>query len=153
MIPSDVPPQPWHTVGTDLFNFNGKDYLLLCDYFSKFPFVCRLRQNCSSEAVIDQMKQIFSEQGIPLIVRSDNGPHYTSHAFRNFTQTHAFSHITSSPHYSQSNGFIEEQIKTVKRTLDPYLECYAYVLVQLTTSCHLLQSYFHSVPFETTCRR
>ena len=68
MIPSDVPPQLWHTVGTDLFYFNGKDYLLVCDYSSKFPFVRPLPQNCSSEAVIDQVKQIFSEQGIPLIV-------------------------------------------------------------------------------------
>ena len=112
-----------------MFYFNGKEYLLVCDYFSRFPFIRHLPQNCSSEAVIDQMKQIFSEQGIPLIFRSDNAPQYASRAFRNFTETYGFLHVTSSPYYPQSKGFIEAQVKIVKRTLakmdkdngDPYL--------------------------------
>ncbi|XP_031549328.1 uncharacterized protein K02A2.6-like [Actinia tenebrosa] len=75
------------------------------------------------------MKQIFSEQGVPKIVRSDNGPHYSSASFHEFAKEYGFEHITSSPHYPQSNGFIENQVKTVKAVLhktartneDPYM--------------------------------
>ena len=74
------------------------------------------------------MKQIFSEQGIPQVVRSDNGPHYDSQNFKVFAQQYGFIHVTSSPHYPRSNRFIEAHVKTVKNTLkmaratqlDPY---------------------------------
>ena len=48
---------------------------------------------------------------------SDNGGHYSSFAFRKFAEAWGFDHVTSSPHYPQSNGFIERQIQTVKATM------------------------------------
>jgi len=63
------------------------------------------------------MKQVFAEHGIPERVVSDNGRQYDSATFRNFAKTWGFDHITSSPHYPQSNGFIERTIQTVKYTL------------------------------------
>jgi len=32
----EVPTRPWQVVGTDLFSRDGDEYLLMCDYFSKF---------------------------------------------------------------------------------------------------------------------
>ena len=63
------------------------------------------------------MKQIFSEQGIPKVVRSDNGPHYNGQAFEAFARDYGFQHVTSSPHYPRSNDFIESQVKSVKTIL------------------------------------
>ncbi|GFR65429.1 Pol polyprotein [Elysia marginata] len=63
------------------------------------------------------MRQIFSEHGVPAFVRSDNGPHYSGNDFREFARIYKFQHITSSPHYPRSNGFIESQVKIIKRTL------------------------------------
>ena len=63
------------------------------------------------------MKQVFSEHGIPSRVVSDNGPQYSSDAFKEFAQQWQFDHITSSPKFSKSNGFIERQIQTIKRAL------------------------------------
>ena len=63
------------------------------------------------------LKQVFSEQGIPVILRSDNGPHYDSAIFKEFSNEYGFKHITSSPRYPQSNGFIENQVKIVKSAL------------------------------------
>ena len=34
MIPSDMPERPWQTVGSDLFELNGSNYLLVVDYLS-----------------------------------------------------------------------------------------------------------------------
>ena len=36
MMPSDVPERPWQTVGSDLFELNGSNYLLVVDYLSAF---------------------------------------------------------------------------------------------------------------------
>ena len=73
--------------------------------------------NCTSRAVIDATQQIFSEQGVPEKVISDNGPHYASTAYNAFSEEWGFTHITSSPHFPQSNGFAERIIQTVKRTM------------------------------------
>ena len=58
-----------------------------------------------------------TENGSPDRVVSDNGGHYTSQTFRNFATEWDFEHVTSSPHFPQSNGFIERQVQTVKNTL------------------------------------
>ena len=90
----------------------------MSDYYSKFSFVRRLPAKCTSATVILQLKQIFSEQRIPQIVRTDNGPQFNSKEFSEFSSVYGFKHVTSSPHYLRSNGFIESQVKIVKRTLE-----------------------------------
>ena len=63
------------------------------------------------------MKQVFSEHGIPSRVVSDNGPQYSSEAFKEFAQQWQINHIKSSSKFPKSNGFIERQIQTIKRAL------------------------------------
>ena len=63
------------------------------------------------------MEQIFFEPGIFSRVVSDNGPQYSSEAFKEFDQQWQFDHITSSPKFPKSNGFIERQIQTIKIAL------------------------------------
>ncbi len=105
-------------VGTDLFYLDNSEYLLIADYYSKYQFVREVpKGQSSSKTIVDMTKQIFSEQGIPQIVRSDNGPHFEGHAYKEFAKQYGFRHITSSPHYARSNGFIESQVKTTKRTM------------------------------------
>ena len=75
LIPTEVPPRAWHTIGTDLFTLEGSEYLVVADYYSKYPFVRQIpRGQSSSRTVAQMLRQIFSEQGIPKVVRSDNGP-------------------------------------------------------------------------------
>ena len=47
---------------------------------------------------------------------SDNGPHFQGN-YRPFAEEYGFSHVTSSPTYPRSNGFINSQVKSVKETL------------------------------------
>ena len=85
---------------------------------TKYQFVRKVQKGqSSSKTVVDITKQMFSEQGIPRIVRSDNGPHYEGQAYKDFVKDYGFQHITSSPHYPRSNGFIESQVKTIKMTM------------------------------------
>ena len=76
------------------------------------------------------MKSIFSGHGIPQIVISDNGPQYASEEYLKFVSDYQFEHITSNPHYPQSNGEAERAVQTVKSLLkkegDPYLALLLY---------------------------
>ena len=95
--PHDIPSRAWEVVSTDLFNCNNHEYLISADYYSKFPIIWKMNGLTTSNMVISAMKQIFSEHGIPSRVDSDNGPLYSSEAFKEFAQQWQFDHITSSP--------------------------------------------------------
>ena len=114
---SDIPPHPWHTLGSDLFYFRRQDFLVLVDYFSKFPVVRKL-PNSTTEAVKKELHAIFLEFGIPFVFRSDNGPCYASEDFKAFLQECRVVHYTSSPHYPQSNGLAEATVKLSKRLIE-----------------------------------
>ncbi|KAG1714026.1 hypothetical protein GQR58_001873 [Nymphon striatum] len=112
----EIPYNCWSKVGTDLCTFGGKNYVICIDYFSKFLEYVQLSDE-TSESVIKAIQLIFSRQGIPKIVMSDNGPCYNSSLFKKFAGEWGFVHKTSSPRHSQSNGQVENGIKTFKKLL------------------------------------
>ena len=118
---SDVPPHTWHTLGTDLFYWNKIDYLVIGDYFSKYLIMRRL-PNSSTHAVIKELGLVFTELGRPFVLRSDNGPCYSLREFHNFLSFYQVDHITSSPHYPQSNGFAEALVGIAKKLMDKSLK-------------------------------
>ena len=68
----------------------------------------------TSRSIINAMKSVFSRHGIPGVIFSDNGPQFSAAEFAEFAQTWEFQHLTSSPHFPQSNGLSESAVKTVK---------------------------------------
>ena len=114
---SDMPPHTWHTLGTDLFYWNKIDYLVIRDYFSKYLIVRRL-PNSSTHVVIEELGLVFTELGRLFILKSDNGPCYSSREFHNFLGFYQIDHITSSPHYPQSNGFAEALVGIAKKLME-----------------------------------
>jgi hypothetical protein len=113
---SEVPEKPWQVVGTDLFYFQGKNYVILVDYFSKFvEFV--MIPKLTSLNTINAIKSNFSRHGIPGIIRSDGGTQYTSEEFQHFLKEWHIKHIVSSSTNAQSNGIVERHIQTVKKML------------------------------------
>ena len=129
----------------------------MSDYYSKFPFVRRLPAKCTSAAVVLQLKQIFSEQGILQIVRTDNGPQFNSKEFSEFSSVYGFKHVTSSPHYPRSNGFIESQVKIVKRTfIESQVKIVKRTLEKVAkdnSDPHLALLYVQSTPSTASYRR
>ena len=111
----EVPRGPWIKLGIDLFEHYKKQYILLVDYFSKFPVIRQLH-SLSTGTVINELKRIFSETGISEVVISDGGPQFRSE-FKDFAQAWGFQHIQSSPYHHQSNGEAERFVRTVKDTL------------------------------------
>ena len=113
--PHEIPDGPWQKLGMDFFDLKGKCYILICDYFSKFPFMfsCKTSWGSLKDCLID----LFSNEGFPKEIISDNGSPFNSQEFADYLSSHGVKHTTSSPHYPQSNGFIERHIQTVKNLL------------------------------------
>ena len=113
----DVPSQPWERIAMDHFYQNGRLYLLVCNYFSKFPFIFQTKST-SFAYIKEQLEELFGLEGTPDEIMSDNGPPFSSREFNTFLSGLGIKHTTSSPNYPQSNGFIERQIQTVKRLME-----------------------------------
>ena len=129
LMHSELPQLPWQKIGTDLFEWKQKQFLIVVDYYSRYVEIARLTRT-TAEEVVKHTKSIFARHGIPETVISDNGPQYTSETYSNFAKTYHFRHITSSPYYPRANGEAERAVGTIKRLLqkseDPYLALLAY---------------------------
>ena len=133
LMPHKIPSRPWQKVGTDLLQFDGRQYLITVDYYSSFFEVDKL-ETTDSRSVINKLKMQFSRHGIPEIVISDNGPQYDSADFAKFAKDWHFQHITSSPRNPQSNGKVESAVKVCENIMkkaalgkfDPYLALLDY---------------------------
>ena len=53
---------------------------------------------------------------------------------KEFASRYGFNHVTSSPHYLQSNAFAEQMVKTVKKLLSGTCDMYLVILSYRTTS-------------------
>ena len=76
-------------------------------------FSCKTSWGSLKDCLIES----FANKGYTREIISDNGSPFNSQEFAEFLSSHSVRHNTSSPHYPQSNGFIECQIQTVKNLL------------------------------------
>ena len=114
-MPHPVPNRPWEKVGIDYFTLAGKDYLLIVDYFSKYPEVLQMNSK-AADATVAKLKSIFARHGIPNTVVADNVP-FASRTFQQFAKEWSFNVVTSSPTYPQSNGLAERNVHSIKQLL------------------------------------
>ena len=109
---SPLPQGPWQELFMDFCgHFPNGDYLLVVtDDFSRFPKVEILRST-SAKAVIPHLDSIFARQGIPEMVRTDNGPPFNSESFQMFATQLGFKHHRTTPVSPRANGEAERQRK------------------------------------------
>eukprot|EP00731_Ephydatia_muelleri_P034108 Em0047g27a len=129
MIPTALPKYPWQKIASDIFMLHGHTYLIIVDYFSRFPEVIQLPRT-TSQTLIESFKLVFAHNGIPEELVTDNGPQYTSKEMKAFAASYGFQHTTSSPYYPRGNGLAERTVKTIKALLqqadDPQLALLNY---------------------------
>ena len=107
---------PFEKVGVDIFDLNGKHYLVTVDYFSNFAEI-DVMPTISSRDVIIALKRHFCRYGIPKCLISDCGRQFVSDEFKSFCNKWSILHLTSSPGHQQSNGKAEAAVKTYKTML------------------------------------
>lgn len=106
LMPHEIPVRPWQIVATDLFHFDGSNFILIVDYYLKYPFVWKLN-NFSSQEVIDMTKKVFGKQGVLERVISDNSCITIQLHLISLQKSWRFDHRTSPLKYPQSNGIAE----------------------------------------------
>ena len=79
---------------------------LLSWMISRFPEV-EIAGSTSAKTVIPKLDSIFARQGIPAVVKSDNGSPFNSDDFLNFARHLGFTHRRVTPLWPQANGEVE----------------------------------------------
>ena len=106
--------RPMEIVAADLMATKHGNFLVTIDYFSGFLTADRL-PSITSQAVMTALMKNFQKFGLVQMLLTDNGPCFASEAFKKFCEEMEVQHITSSPHYHQSNGRVERAIQTVRQ--------------------------------------
>ena len=134
--PTPAPKHPQQYLGADFMHFDDNRYLIIIDYYSKMPFICKMPPpQCNAAKTISTLKKLFAEHGIPESLCSDNGPQFASTLFAEFAADWNFDHCTSAPTNPHSNGQAEAAMKIIKGPLtlskysgqDPYLTLLTYL--------------------------
>ncbi|XP_033099912.1 uncharacterized protein K02A2.6-like [Anneissia japonica] len=112
-----VPKAPFETIGIDLFQWNGINYLALGDTYSTWFDFCSL-SDTTARTIILKLKGKFATHGVPQTIISDNAQQFAGHEFQAFATNWNSIHITSSPNYPQSNGLAESVVKRAKHLLE-----------------------------------
>lgn len=116
LLSTVLPALPWQRVAMDLFELDGRHYLVVVDYYSRYLEVVRLH-NQTTDAVIRALKVIWATHGVAMEVQSDGGPCFRSDQFQRFADACGFTHTQSSPRYAQANGAAERAVQTAKALL------------------------------------
>ena len=136
LLSTPLPERPWQKIATDICEYKGKQYLVISDYYSRYLEILHL-PTTTTEQVVRSMKATFARFGIPELIVSDNGPQYTSDAWKEFCRLYDIEHSTSSPHNPQGNGHAERAVQTAKRILkqdDPLLALMSYRATPTTST-------------------
>ena len=67
--------------------------------------------------VLDALKDVFSDFGMPEAIISDNGPCYKSQEFNSFCAKFEINHITGASYKHQANSIAECMIQTIKQLM------------------------------------
>ena len=112
---SDLPAGPWQEVSIDFKELPTGEYLMVViDDYSRFP-VIEIIRSTSAKTVVPRLDTIFAAYGIPVTVRSDNGPPFNSHEFKQFAGYSGFEHRKVTPLWPQANGEVERMMRNLKK--------------------------------------
>lgn len=124
--PVPYPEQFWEKVAIDVvgpFDRAPMDCcfaITLIDYHSKWPELAFV-PHVTSGTVIQFLSAIFSREGDPTELLSDNGSQFVSHEFETFLQDRGIVHRKSSVYYPRANGEIEHFNRSLKDNLQTAL--------------------------------
>ena len=117
LLSSPLPQRPFQQMAADLCEHNGRHYLVVVDYYSRYLDICFLSKT-TSLVVIGHLKKIFARHGVPETLVSGNGPQFSLSEFKAFSDFWNFQHVTTSRHFPQANGAAERAVRTAKHILN-----------------------------------
>lgn len=116
IIPTILPNAPWTEVSLDFTGpFPTGEYLMvMVDDYSRYPEL-EIIQSTSAKVVLSKLDVIFSRQGIPKTVKTDNGPPFSSNEFKEYAHNNGFQHRKITPQWPEANGEVERFMATLNK--------------------------------------
>ena len=107
------PTRPWARLHLDYAGpFLGKMFLVLIDAHSKWiEAICTL--SATSDMVIQELRTLFAQFGLPETIVTDNGSCFVSEEFETFLKENGIMHITSAPYHPSTNGLAERAVQVL----------------------------------------
>ena len=88
--------------------------MVVIDEYSRFPEV-EILSSISAKTVISHLDTIFSRQGIPQVIKSDNGPPFKSNEFKDFAEQCGIQHKRVTSLWPEANGEVLRFMKTLNK--------------------------------------
>ena len=83
MLPRDVPDSPWQEIKADYSTLKIKEYLLICNLFSKYPFLYKVSTK-SAQSLYVCLLELICQYGPPSLLFTDNRQPFASEELTQF---------------------------------------------------------------------
>ena len=107
---------PFERVHVDFYQFKSVNFFIYVDAYSKWFYVTPMSR-CNADAVVAELLKIFAFWGLPQKLVSDNGPPFTSNAYKSFCTRFDIELMYSPAYHPQSNAQAERSVQICKKAL------------------------------------
>ncbi|XP_043212449.1 uncharacterized protein K02A2.6-like [Amphibalanus amphitrite] len=117
--PVPYPDKPWSQLGLDVVGplpgapAHARFAVTLTDYGSKWVEV-GLTSTVTTSDIIRILSSVWSREGYPDVIVTDNGTQFTSNQFRTYLKERNIEHRRSSVYWPRGNGAVERFNRTLK---------------------------------------
>ena len=122
VVPVQLPDGPWEKLGLDIAGpfatapINERFLIVLVDYRSKWVEVAAVGDTRSGK-VVAFLENVFSREGCPVEVVTDNGSQFVSQEFTSFLQEMGVRHTRAALYNPTGNSMVERVNRTLKEGL------------------------------------
>lgn len=124
--PTPVMEEPFSEIMIDIVGplsktTNGFSYILtIMDMATRFPEAVCLR-TCTAKAVTQALLKFFTQFGLPLRIKSDQGSHFTANIIRQALEQLGIEQVFGCAYRPQTQGAIERFHQTLKSMIKTYI--------------------------------
>ena len=113
-----LPDGPWQKLSADFCGpLPTGDYLLVViDEYSRYPEV-EILKSTSAKPTMPKFDKILSTHGIPIEIKTDNGPPLNSQEFKEFSEDLGFSHRKITPLWPKADAEAERFMRTLNKAI------------------------------------
>ena len=140
--------RPMERVHVDFAEYKGVDIFVMVDVYSKFIWAVIMYQNTKTNKLLCVLDSIFADRGLPSVLVSDNGPQFTSSAFKDHMKSRGVKHVLTPPYHPASNGAAERAVGVLKDAL--YKMDAPAAIPSLQTAITKFLEIYRSSPHTTT---
>ena len=115
LVMSKLPNEPWMELSMDFYTFpDSTELLVVMDDYSRYPVVAEV-SSTAFRFVEKALGGILSEFGVPVTIRTDNGPPFNGKDFAAYAAKMGFNHRTVTYAWPEANGLVERFMRSLSK--------------------------------------